>query len=263
MKVWGYFDASGTHDDLDKQGRSSPAVTLAGYLATPKQWQSFDRDWKERLDRDNLPYFHAASFVAQTDVFKNRGEWPKERRDALYQDLIRIIYGNVTYGIGMAVRRADYDRVIGAIPLARKVFGSPYTFCSYMCLMTGRDWAQGANYKDSIKYIFEDGDEFISEALDAHTRACKEDNTREFYNFSVGGLTFEDGMKVRPLQAADILAYELYREEKRKLYSDITYTRNSGMILFTIPGEYKYYAEEDIMGYLTDYIEGVKRREAS
>jgi hypothetical protein len=256
MKVWGYFDASGTHDDLDRQGRPSPAVSVAGYLATPKQWQNFAVSWRERLAEDKLPYFHMASFVAQMGIFKNRYEWPKERRDALILDLIRIIQGGVIYGIGMSVRRADYDRVMKALPSARKVFGSPFTFCSYMCLMTGRDWAYEAKYTDSIKYIFEDGDEFKHEVLDAHARACADDKTREFYNFSAGGLTFEDGTKVGPLQAADILAYECYREEKRKVYEDIFYTRNSAMALFSIQGEYKYYTEEDVVGYLMDFIDG-------
>jgi hypothetical protein len=137
MKVWGYFDASGHHDSLDGQGNPSPAVTVAGYLATPKQWKQFDKEWKERLDKDNLPYFHMTDFVAQGRLFKKRDEWPKERRDNLIQDLIQIIHGNVIYGIGMALLRADYDRVIDVLPPTRKLFGSPYTFCSIRCFETG------------------------------------------------------------------------------------------------------------------------------
>jgi hypothetical protein len=256
MKVWGYFDASGTHDNLDSQGRPSPAVSVAGYLATPKQWEQFDKDWKQRLDKDNLPYFHMAEFVAQGGLFKKRNEWPKERRDALIQDLIKIIGYNMTYGLGMVVFRADYDRVIAREPQVATVLGSPYAFCSFRCFESAVDWARRAKYRESIKYVFESGDGFKHQVQDTHTFICNQDSLREFYKFS-GSLTFDDGVKTRPLQAADILAWELNKELYRRLYPDEKrpYTRNSLTVLMEIPGDYKEYTEADLTGYLQDFVE--------
>jgi hypothetical protein len=262
MKVWGYFDASGHHDNLDGQGRPSPAVTVAGYLATPLQWKQFDKDWKKRLDEAGLPYFHMTDFVSQQKLFKNRNDWPKEKRDRLITDLIQIISNNVIYGVGMAIVRADYNKVIEALPIVRKFFGSPYTFCSIRCFETGVDWARAAKYDETIKYIFESGDEHQHEVLAAHTSICKDDKRREFYRFGVGSLTFEDGARVRPLQAADILAHELYKEMGRQVYPNkqYPYTRESMAVLHSISGTYKHYNEEDLMGYLEDAVKVIEER---
>jgi hypothetical protein len=259
MKVWGYFDASGTHDNLDSQSRPSPSVSVAGYLATPKQWLQFDRDWKAILDGAGVPYFHATEFVARIGVYKG---WSEEKRDKFIKDLIQAIYNNVTYGVGMAVLRSDFDRVVAAIPETKYIFGSPYHFCSLMCFATGVDWARESKYDETIKYIFENGDEYKHQVLNAHTKACKDERVREFFRFRAGELTFDDGVKVRPLQAADFLAYELYREMQRKVYPNpkYPYTRNSLMALLRVRGEYKEYREDDLVGYVNDFIEYASKR---
>jgi hypothetical protein len=258
MKVWGYFDASGNHTNLDGQGRVSPAVSVAGYLATPMQWSKFDKVWKERLDREGLGYFHMADFVSQTKLFKDRNQWTKERRDCLIKDLIQIISGNVVYGLAMAVMRADYDRVKGEVLGAGQVLGSPFAFCAFRCFESGVDWAKKAKYKDSIKYVFEDGDEYKHEVLNTHTFICRQDGLREFYRFGgPGTLAFEPKPEdVRALQAADILAYETHKEIRRRVFKEHPYSRNSLVALQQqIPGDYREYVEEDLRGYLQDFSE--------
>lgn len=251
MKVWGYFDASGTHDNLDRSGKPSPAVSVAGYLATPLQWQRFDNRWREILGDAGVPYFHATDFVARVPPFDG---WTEEKRKGFTLALIDAISGNVTYGIGMAVVRAEYENILVTYPITRKAFGTPYTFCCHMCLWTGSDWAHNRRYNDTIKYVFESGD-FSQEILAAHSHACNDDRLREFFRFGVGGLTFEDGVKTTPLQAADFLAYEMYREMGRHLQPNPgqTYTRNSFMALLQIAGEYKMYGKDEVIGYLHDY----------
>jgi hypothetical protein len=251
MKVWGYFDASGTHDSLDRRGKPSPAVSVAGYLATPLQWQRFDKKWREILNDAGVPYFHATEFVARISPFDG---WSEEKRLGFIRALIDTISGNVTYGIGMAVSRAEYGSILVSEPMVRRVFGSPYTFCCHMCFCTGHDWALERKYTDSIKYVFESGDA-SGEILQAHTNARRNDQVRERFCFEIGGLTFEDGVRVTPLQAADFLTYELYREMGLHLQPNPgqQYTRNSLMALLQIPGEYKMYGADEVIGYLHDW----------
>lgn len=251
MKVWGYFDASGTHDSLDRSGKPSPAVSVAGYLATPLQWRRFDERWRAVLEVAGVKYFRASEFVARVPPFDG---WSEGKRTRFIRALIGVISGNVTYGIGMAIGRAEYESVLATVPIAKQVFGTPYTFSCHMCLCTGTDWAHDRNYKDTIKYIFEAGD-LSAEILRAHTNACREDRVRERFRFGIGGLTFEDGVKVTPLQAADFLAYELYREMGRHLQPNPgqVYTRNSLTALLEIAGEYKMYGQDEVVGYLRDW----------
>jgi hypothetical protein len=251
MKVWGYFDASGTHDSLDRSGKPSPAVSVSGYLATPLQWQRFDKRWRAVLSEAGVPYFHATEFVARVPPFDG---WSDEKRLWFTRALIDVISGNVTYGVGMSVARAEYENVLATVPIAKKVFGSPYTFCCHMCLCTGADWAHQRNYTETIKYIFESGDA-SADILKAHTNACQDDRVRERFRFGIRGLTFEDGVKVAPLQAADFLTYELYREMGRHLQPNPgqEYTRNSLTALLEIAGDYRMYGQDEVIGYLHDW----------
>lgn len=254
MKVWGQFDAGGTHTSLDRQGRPPIAVSVAGYLATPRQWIQFDKEWSKGLNEVGLAYFHMAEFVARKGIFAKLTD--KERAD-LIPRLIGIISANVIYGLGMAVLRADYDRLMAEEPQAGKVLGSPYAFCAFRCFESATDWAIDANYNESIRYVFEDSDEFKHQVMDTHTFICKHDALREKYRFLGGSLTFEDGKKSKPLQAADILAWEMNRELNRRAYpnEDYPYTRNSMMALFEIGGDYKSYTEEELREYLRDFAE--------
>jgi hypothetical protein len=262
MKAWGYLDAGGTHTSLDSQGRPSIAVTVAGYLATPKQWRQFDVEWKQALDELGLEYLHMNEFVARKGIFTNLKD---EERAKLIPRLINIISANVIYGLGMSVLRADYDRVIKEQPDARQVLGSPYAFCAFRCFEAATDWAIAAKYQDSIKYVFEYGDESQNEVLTTHRFICQHDKLRGKYRFLDGSLTFEkssdNGTEITPFQAADMLCWELNREEYRWSYprEGFPYTRNSLMALFQIQGEYKYYTEEELREYLQDWTE--KRRE--
>jgi len=251
MKVWGYFDASGTHDSLDRRGKPSPAVSVAGYLATPLQWQRFDKKWREVLRDAGVPYFHATEFVARVPPFDG---WSEEKRTKFILALIDIIRGNVVYGVGMSIVKDEYENVLANVPIAKQVCATPYTFCCHLCFFTGADWSDSRNYKDSIKYVFESGD-FSGDILAAHTAACKTDRVRERFRFGIGGLTFEDGVKVTPLQAADFLAYELYREMGRHLQPNPgqVYTRNSFTALSQIEGDYRMYGQDEIIGFLHDW----------
>lgn len=248
MRVWGHFDASGTHKNLDRLGRPSPAVAVSGYLATPKQWKYFDEEWRIVLDYAGIPFFHMTEFVARVGFYEG---WTEEKRKLVIEALIAVINRNVLYGIGALVLLEDYKEVV-ATQRHWQVLGQPYTFCSKMCFYAAAMWADKYGYKDSIRYIFDQGDEHKHEVLTAHTAACGDEETSAFYRFGHGSLTFDRKDKVRPIQAADILAYEMYREMQRNVYrgESKTYTRKSLGALLDTPGDYKVYGKSGLMGVI-------------
>src|SRR5712691_3625776 len=65
-----YFDESGTHAD-------SPAVSVAGYLASDASWSAFADDWREALAIYKIPAFHMTDFVGGRGAFT---AWPKAKR---------------------------------------------------------------------------------------------------------------------------------------------------------------------------------------
>jgi len=245
MKVWGFFDASGTQKNLDGLGRYSSSVAVSGYLATPKQWSKFEKEWQIVLDYAGIPQFHMTEFVARVKEYK---DWTEEKRGMVIEALIDVIHRNVIYGIGALVLLADYREVINT-DFRRGVVGSPFTFCSKMCFYAAAQWAERFGYKDSIKYVFDHGDEHGKEVLAAHTYACNNEEESAFYRFSTGLLTFERKDKATPIQAADILAYEMYKEMQRNVYPSEPkrYTRNSLYALLNNPGDYKVYGKDGLM----------------
>lgn len=248
MRLWGYFDASGTQKNPDGQGRYSPAVAVSGYLATPKQWSNFQKEWKIVLDIAGIPYFHMTDFVARVKEYKG---WTQEKRDEIYQALLAVIQRNVMYGIGALVLLSDYREVINT-EFRQAVVGQPFTFCSKMCLFAAAQWAERVGYKDSIRYVFDDGDQHKQDILKAHTHACTDEELSAFYRFSTGSLTFGHKDKVTPIQAADILAYEMYKEMYRNVYPSEPkrYTRRSMHALLDQDGDYKVYNKDGLMGVI-------------
>ena len=261
MKVWGYFDASGTQENLDRLGRPSPAVSVSGYLATPKQWKQFDKEWKIVLDYAGIPFFHLTEFVAREGFYKG---WSEEKRDLVYQAFLSVIYHNVIYGIGAVTLLADYREVVNT-DRYRSAIGSPFTYCSKMCFFSGGEWARTHGYEDSIKYVFDDGDKHKKEVADAHNIASMDEELSEFYRFSIGSLTFEHKDKVRPIQAADILAHEMYKEMQRYLkHNDRQrYTRMSLQSLLEISGTYKVYAKDSLPSAVSSVDRSDRERQQS
>lgn len=254
MKMWGYFDAGGTHTNPDRRGRQASTVSVAGYLGTASQWYEFDRLWMKRLKSDRLAYFHMSSFMANKYIFEKCATWDETRKLELLEDLISIIANNVTYGIGMAVHRADYNRIVGEEPEAPALLGSPYAFCAFRCFESGTDWSIKARSRDAISYVFEQGDQDHEQIRNTHAFICKHEGLKQKYR--MGSLTFDPGDNT-PLQAADMLTWELNREMYRQLYPEpeYAYTRDTLVALMArIEGVYKHYGEDELKGYLQDFI---------
>jgi len=53
--AWVMADESGIH-------QGAPVCIVAGYLASPTEWESLDKPWVEALRKANVSYFHAAEF---------------------------------------------------------------------------------------------------------------------------------------------------------------------------------------------------------
>jgi len=197
-----YFDESGTHD-------GSPILTLAGYIADISQWVEFAREWNEILKQGGLTHFHMSKFEARQGEFRG---WDNERRLLIQRGLIGIIKRRVNIGVFCAVNLAAYDEFI--TEWRRDNFGSPYNFCLKMCLSQVTFWAQRFERKEPIAYIIEHGAGYNHEINKSFRETFANEKMRKF--FRLGSLTFDDKKRALPLQAADILAYEVWKDAYNK-----------------------------------------------
>ncbi|HZH29196.1 MAG TPA: DUF3800 domain-containing protein [Pyrinomonadaceae bacterium] len=232
----GYFDESGTH-------ASSAVVCVAGCLSTAEQWSLFQREWQEVLDEAGIEVFHMSEFESRVRAYK---DWSNEKRRYVQSKLLNIIISRISVGIAAAVVRSDYDKII--IGPHRENHDGPYTFCASMCFAFAGGWAEENGYDEPISYIFEDGALGKQEVDTQFSNAYKNEKARQFYR--LGSLVFDDKRRFNQLQAADILAYEMYKHVLRVTGKEKRPTRTSMLILDVIPMKRRFFDEKALLDFI-------------
>lgn len=209
-----YFDDSGTH-------RGAQVCTLAGYFGSERQWNKFDRQWQKALQDAGLDEFHATRFWShwKGQPIKEYATWGKERSKAFILQLLGIIGSYRIFPVGASVVMRDWESlsqdeksvltgatydhkgklVTSGAP--NKTYFLPFLDCVHAA-------ASYCNPGHLMHCSFDRNDYFSSYGLD-------------YFNFlkSLGTETskrlgepfFPDSKRATPLQAADLLAYELNR----------------------------------------------------
>ena len=186
-----FLDESGVHD-------TSPVVTVAAYMARPKQWESFTKAW--RLAIRPAKVYHA------TDAANLRGEfrgWSTAQVAATCARALPIINQNVMVGIAAGIQMNDFREALKDRPDLLRIFGSPYGACLHWVMRTLLDRKVRSGNREIISF-FHEQNSFAQEALNTFS------HMKDTYGQSCGSMTFAFGSKEDfiPLQAADILAYE-------------------------------------------------------
>jgi len=219
---WGAaFDASGKED--------LRCIVVAGFVSSMKDWKSFHVEWLKRLASDGLQFFHMNKFAVSAPPFDGlKGDKP--RRDRLIGDLLGIIQSHAYRSFACTVEFADFYKLSEANQNEFSL--NAYSLCGRTCVKHISDWRRREGLlKVPVGYAFEEGDKgagLLSERMwkDGYPRPHflpKKDRSDK-HGSPVAGFT--------PLQAADILAYELYR-----LYSDMKFSQTPR---FTTPDTHRW-----------------------
>jgi hypothetical protein len=199
-----YCDDSGTHPKSD-------VAVAACYVSTPEQWNECTRNWNEANQRENFGVFHMTEFVARRGQFE-APEWhEKVKRDRTIKALINIIKTRARIGFAAVVAKAAYDDVILNSPLRKKLQNNHYAFCIRLCTAMVNRWRDEHHYEESVQYVFDRVSEGRGE-IDAMFRILVSggDDAMGRYGVYKDCWSFEDKAEVKPLQAADIWAWENY-----------------------------------------------------
>ena len=93
--VEAYFDESGTHE-------GAVAMCMAGYIFEKTRSEILEQQWEVMLRRyDDIPCFHVVDCFQGREAFKG---WPRERRTALEEEVIKIIWTRAIYAIDMLLQ---------------------------------------------------------------------------------------------------------------------------------------------------------------
>jgi hypothetical protein len=202
-----YIDDSGTSPKHE-------VAVAAGWISPLQQWKKFEGDWKraKKVDGDQFDCFHMSPCVysGKKTEFEN---WSYPKKQRVIRRLRNIIKQRAVRGFCMSVKKKDYDELVPAdLRLARGQYH--YTWVVRNVLGQIHRWREANNVTEPIEYIFDwmkPADPRRIEIENAF--ALVEENPEAQKNFGIrkGCCHFRDRCEVLPLQAADILAWLLYR----------------------------------------------------
>lgn len=223
-----YLDESGIHD-------GARICVVAGYYGNHAAWRKVEREWRVVLRRHGLEShgFHAKEFWGRKNG-KRVGvytEWSDEQADQFLDSLVQIIMRNRIFPVGNAIIVAEWKefsleqrRFLTGAEMREngKLRGSgspnkpyyvPFLFCVYNSVRHS-----GVNEK---VHFFAGLDKTFSRHAVALYQGILKDKRIPVRDL-LGNIDFPLSKETPPLQAADMLAYELYRHNLVRFHRNTT-----------------------------------------
>jgi hypothetical protein len=190
-----FMDESGTHE-------GSQTVISAACYGKAAAWREFTRIWNRR--KGKVSVYHA------TDAQNLRGEfkgWTSEQVGELAKHLLPTIPECGIHAYIVCIDLRAYKKALEPHADLRAMLGVPFEACVQWNFSGLRDFFNRHRIFEPLAFIHEKNDE--------HKRQIEEAFEFEFGGEKRGGftptLTFANKEEFVPLQAADVIAYELNR----------------------------------------------------
>lgn len=194
-------------DESESQGVAIPVMTVGGYLFEADAAVRFDKRAKHDLEDLGIPYFHQTDCANAGGHYRGLG---KEKCIESQNRLIRNIKKRSIFGFATSININQYRRIVGegvGVP-------EPYTYALIGGMNAVKNWIERTGYQGDVAYFFEDGCRHKADAASfMENIMLSSDKSREFYRCIHWG--FSDKRKVRPLQAADMIAWFTNQEFTR------------------------------------------------
>jgi len=244
-----YMDETG-HSQDEKQHFNG----MAGLMAPTEYWEVFEGRWDRLLTKFKLPYIH------MKEMWKLLDGWSKTKTEKLSAAVWKIIKETRAIPIGSIIPMDDFRFLEENL---RRYALDPYYLAMQDCIRLstvsitpGPFWSPDTR----VRMVFSDQVEFKYEAQRMFDAAVKADKTKP----RVASPAFEDMRDVLPLQAADVVAYEIYKEYERTYYNlsrkkrygyeqleEMIAWLNEGQII-QIPGYIMRHTKKSLLGIVAE-----------
>lgn len=250
-----YCDDSGTH-------KGSRAAVVAGYIAQVVEWERLSKDWTKVLKDFRVRQIHRADLEAFHGEFKKEKGWDATRRTELLQRLNPIIKDRTKVAMAAAVIKEDFEEVM---PQELKIkFGGVYGWCAHELIVHARLWADARNHRKPINWVFEAGTRGYGQVQEMFRSCYADKRFRESYR--IGSCSF-DSKRLVPLQVADLLAYEIFKQmENRVIDKGQKYDIRAsvrGLLRPTDDRFLKYWGKERLLEWLDDWRQRTAARNSA
>jgi len=200
-----YLDASGT-------AREQRVWAVGGWLGTADQWDHFINAWRVMLDAapfgpDVKRMFHAADLESLKGTYS--GWTDTQKKD--FQGVAYGLIGRYSFtAVSSSLIKEDWKAVGPRLStIADGHPGNYYVHSVADVLSSVRKWADAENYDGPIHYYFEADTIGQGSVIQFLRAACGDPKRRQ--RARMASCTFA-GKEVLPLQAADVWAYEAYKQ---------------------------------------------------
>lgn len=251
--LYGYLDETGHSSDETQQFNG-----MAGFLAQKRDWERVENKWKATLKMFGVQYFHMKDFAHFRGFFVG---WSEQKRQKLFGKLMTHLESINPIPIGVIFDMAAFRSLP---PQKLERLAEPYMLsCAAMLSLAG-GMLDTIGLKRRATIVFSDQVQFRNCARDFYEYAVSCDSV---VNKVIAPPEFGDMREVIPLQAADIIAYELYKECDRQFnapsrpprYGFEVITRMSKRI-GSQPG-YTFIGKPELLAFV-NASEAVDRRQA-
>lgn len=205
-----YFDDSGTH-------APSNVAVFGGYLGSEEEWTAFEGPWQELVakvqSRTGKDHYHASKCCSGYDEYELI---ELATREAWHNQAVGIIEASPLIAIGVAVATLDF-RATYFEARPGQVQVEPYEVCVENVLLELGEYVSTLWPEDDIQVFIEGRNRETTQRI----RAIYADmmaSTR--WSGSVPRFVTEPvdlPKRFSQVQAADLVAYELFREMNRRL----------------------------------------------
>jgi hypothetical protein len=197
--VWAYYDESGEYKD-GKLIRMS----VGACVARLSDWESFEPSWRAILDREGLASFHMADFEAWKGPFDFKlpdGARDNDKHRRVLNDLLKVMGDHIGSFGGFA---CDTEWVSEDQSEAhRRTLEECFHSAALHAIREMWD-----RYGSPINLVFDRQNHFGLSKIQEYF---------VHYNGTlgrIGSLTMDEAIKRPPLQASDILAYEMSKIQR-------------------------------------------------
>jgi hypothetical protein len=191
-----FLDDSGTHP-------KSEVAVVAGFISSKLLWDGFRKEWRRTLRKHGVDSFHATDLENSKKQFIG---WSRPQSEALRRDLYEIVRRKTLIPIGCATIVSDWERLMPQHIKAE--MGGAYGWCAEQCLHEVARWTKHAHRPETeFRYVFGAGTKGHGQVAKMLTEVTTQPRYAwlgvESYSFEKKAMT--------PLQAADWMAYEVYK----------------------------------------------------
>jgi hypothetical protein len=202
-----YFDDSGTD-------ARTPVAVAACYVASKAQWGEFARNWNDVMVQEGFDMFHMAEFVAKPEMkHEPFYRWSREKKTRVYRRLVSIINARVRKGFAVAVPKLPFDELV--FDEFRQFAENHYVFAVKTVMGYIDNWRQQFSISAPMQYVTESGSLGEEQIHRIWMECLLHKYSKEKYGIVPDGVMFEDKRHFKPLQAADILAWQMQNNMRR------------------------------------------------